>query len=187
MDGERVTNDEARVDEVKAVVEKPEAEKPASSVYDDFVEGVASREIAKAQGATPERMARVFQSSDKDGEPVIHLAGEGKVVSGIGDILERGGYNVQEWHIKRPDDVAKEGEKVRPALDSLIKSVPVPVLDNPEAFIRKALGLPVRAIEAGAEVIEQAVDKLAAEGSPFQQLGESLQNEVKGGSESGKE
>lgn len=160
MDGERVTNDEARVDEVKAVVEQPEAELPTRSVYDDFVEGVASREIAEAQGASPERMARVFEGVRADGEPVIHIAGEGKVVSKLGDILERGGYGVQEWHIKRPDDVSKEADKVRPALDSLIKSVPVPVLDNPAEFLRKALGLPLKAIEAGAEAVNEAAEAL---------------------------
>lgn len=161
MNGDEVKEQEVKAEDVaQELVEQPEAELPARSVYDDFVEGVASREIAKAQGAAPERMARVFEGVRDDGEPVIHLAGEGKVVSKLGDILERGGYGVQEWHIKRPDDVSKEAEKVRPALDSLIKSVPVPILDDPAEFLRKALGLPLKAIEAGAEAVNEAAEAL---------------------------
>ncbi|MBA7576646.1 hypothetical protein ES708_18487 [subsurface metagenome] len=171
MDGERIIDDyEAKVaadkarvdevvDEVKAVVEQPEAEVPVKSVYDDFVEGVATREIAKAHGAKAEA-ARVFETRGDDGEPVVNIAGEGKVVSAIGDILERGGYNVQEWHIKRPDDVSREAEKVRPALDDLIKSVPIPILENPGEFIRKAIGLPLKAITAGGEAIDEAAGKI---------------------------
>lgn len=144
----------------KEVVGKPAVEKRAKTTYDDFVEGIASREIALAQGAKPERVARVFEGANADGEPVIHLAGEGEVVSKIGDILERGGYRVQEWHIKRPDDVSKEAEKVRPALDSLIKSIPTPILDNPAEFLRKALGLPMRALEAGIGAIDLGAEKI---------------------------
>lgn len=156
--------------EVKAVVEQPEAELPVKSSYDDFVEGVATREIALAQGAKPEAVARVFQGADKDGEPVVHIAGEGKVVSDIGDILERGGYRVQEWHIKRPDDVAREAEKVRPALAELIKNMP-PAIGKPEDIIKEAKGLPL--VEAPAssevEVVEAA-----------KELGEALEGFVPG-------
>ncbi|MBA7528825.1 hypothetical protein ES705_21015 [subsurface metagenome] len=182
MDGK----DKVEVEEVKAVVEKTETELPAKSDYDDFVEGVASREIALAQGGSPERIARVFQGVRADGEPVIHLAGDGQVVSHIGDILERGGYGVQEWHIKRPDDVSKEAEKVRPALDRLLKSVPVPILDDPGDFIRKAIGLPVKAIKAGSEAIDDAaakIDEVAEElGSAIKDFepGKNTQEELEG-------
>ena len=121
---------------------------------------MATRDIALAQGAKPGTTARVFETVGEDGEPTVNIAGEGKVVSGIGDILERGGYRVQEWHIKRPGDEVKEADKVRPALDELLKSVPTPILDEPGEFIRKALGLPLKAIAAASEVVDEAAEAL---------------------------
>lgn len=171
MADERVTDDEVKGQEVKPdsisklegvnLSYKPEADElSVKSPYDDFVEAVFTREIAKLEGAKPERIARVFQTIE-DGDRMIHIAGEAEVVSDIADTMERGGYRVREWHIKRPADVSQEGEKVRPALDALLKSVPVPVLDNPAEFLRKALGLPFKAIDAGSEAIEAASGKIA--------------------------
>jgi len=98
----------------------------------------------------------------RQGEPTVHLAGEGKVVSGIGDILERGGYRVQEWHIKRPGDVSKEAEKVRPALTELLKSMP-PAIGTPEDILREAKMLP------------EAEKPALTEGEAAKELGEALE------------
>lgn len=160
MDGEELTEQEAKYQEAKELATQPEPELPGKAVYADFIEGVATRDIALAHGAKPGATARVFETVGEDGEPTVNIAGEGKVVSGIGDILERGGYRVQEWHIKRPGDEVKEADKVRPALDELLKSVPTPILDSPGEFIRKALGLPVKAVAAGSEAIDEAASQI---------------------------
>jgi hypothetical protein len=122
--------------------------------YDDFVEGVASRDIALAQGAKVEDVARIFQTEDIDGSRTVHIAGEGRVVHHLGDTLERGGYHVQEWHIKRPADVAKEKEKVGPALRDLLESLPVPIKDTLPEFLGKLVGLPFKAGDAVKELAE---------------------------------
>ncbi len=164
MGDERVTDDEVKEQEVEPEVVaqelvKPEVELSVKTPYDDFVEAVFTREIAKLEGAKPERIARVFQTIE-DGDRMVHIAGEAEVVSDIADTMERGGYRVREWHIKRPADVSQEAEKIRPALDNLIKSVPVPVLDNPAEFLRKTLGLPFKAIGAGLEAVDEAAAKV---------------------------
>ncbi|MBA7654609.1 hypothetical protein ES703_62491 [subsurface metagenome] len=173
MDGEAVKEQEVKAPVVEPKPEpKPEPAPPVKSSYDDFVEGVATREIALAQGAKPERVARVFQGADKDGEPVVHIAGEDKVVSDIGDILERGGYRVQEWHIKRPDDVAREAEKVRPALAELIKNMP-PTIGTPEDIIKEAKGLPLVEAPASSEVEAPASSEVEV-AEAAKELGEAL-------------
>ena len=94
-------------------------------VYDDFVEGVATRDIAKREGVDASGIARIFQVVDKNGERSIHLVGHRDVVSGIGDTMERGGYRVREWHIKRPEDRALEVERITPDMERLLASAPV--------------------------------------------------------------
>ncbi|MBA7552590.1 hypothetical protein ES705_45159 [subsurface metagenome] len=38
--------------------------------------------------------------------------------------------------------------------------MPTPILDEPGEFIRKALGLPLKAIAAGSEAIDEAAEAL---------------------------
>ncbi len=74
--------------------------------------------------------------------------GRKDIVGELGDVMERGGYRVREWHVRRPDDSIIEGEKVRPALEELLGSIPVPILGNPKEFLEKALKLPLKGVEA---------------------------------------
>jgi hypothetical protein len=126
------------------------------TLYDDFVEGVATRDIAKAHGV--EKTAKVFKQVDKDGD-VIHICGDKNVVSDIGNTLEKGGYRVKEWHIKRPADPEKEAEKVGPALEELGRSLPtkglVARLHRGLEEARERLGLP-------STIFDRAVGRLVS-------------------------
>jgi hypothetical protein len=101
---------------------------PVRSYYDDFVEGVATRQIARGEGADVGKTARVFQTEDDDGAKTVHLVGRSDIVSGLGDVMERGGYRVREWHVRRPEEAGREAEKVLPALRELVRSVPEQML-----------------------------------------------------------
>lgn len=118
-----------------------EGEERKPSIYDEFVEGVATRDIARGHGVDPMATARVFKQVDENGE-VIHLAGRKDVVEGIADTLEKGGYKVKEWHIKRPKEPEKELERVAPEMEMLFKESPAQVLDRLAEGLRSRLGLP---------------------------------------------
>lgn len=158
MDGEK--KQEVQIDEVgeltkEVVVKKKSGLPPVRSTYDDFVEGVATREIAKSEGVEPGKDARVFQTEDSNGGKTVHLVGRSDIVSELGDTMERGGYRVREWHIRRPVEPGREAEKVLPALEELVKGIPAPILGKPEEFLGKALGLPLKALSPG-EVADEA-------------------------------
>ncbi|MBT9166320.1 MAG: hypothetical protein DDT25_01004 [Chloroflexi bacterium] len=132
------------VELVKELVVEPGGLPPVRSSYDDFVEGVATRDIAKREGIDSGKSARVFKTEDSNGDSTVHLVGRKDIVDELGDVMERGGYRVREWHVRRPNDPVVEGERIRPALEELVRSIPVPILNNPIEFINKALGLPLK-------------------------------------------
>jgi hypothetical protein len=149
------------------------------SVYGDFILGVATREIAKAHNVDPFRTARIFRSGGAGGEEV-HLVGEGSVVKELADVLERGGYRVKEWHVRRPADPVKEAERVRPALRELLEGLPVPLRDSLPEFLGKLAVLPQK---AGAAV-QEALQEVAEAIQPFQP-GPATKEELKKGGEGG--
>jgi hypothetical protein len=138
------------------------------SVYGDFVLGVATREIAKAHNVDPFRTARIFKSGGA-GEEEVHLVGEGSVVKELADVLERGGYRVKEWHVRRPADLVKEAERVRPALRELLEGLPVPLRDSLPEFLGKLAVLPQKAGAAAQEAVQEVVERLV--GRPAQPQG----------------
>jgi len=159
--------------------------------YNHFVESVVSRDIAKIQEVDPGRVAHIFRKDSAEGVEV-NIVGSEEVVKPIGDVLEMGGYKVREWHIKRAEDPKVEAEKVRGEATELVRQMAgYRVLSGAEAVrLLAELGeaKPEELLESKADIeaVKKEVDKLAAEGSPFQKLGEDLNKQIEGGSEDGK-
>lgn len=129
--------------------------------YDDFVEGVAARDIARQVGGGSGEMARIFDRQGDDGNE-LHIVGEKGTVDRLGGILERGGYKVSEWHVRRPADPQREAERVGPELEKLVDSTPPSILPKLGAAIERAreqAGLPRSEfisgiLEAGDRVVD---------------------------------
>ncbi|GAJ03653.1 unnamed protein product, partial [marine sediment metagenome] len=155
--GERIVDEGAveRVREVfdmeKGLVPTEGAKLPAPWRYQHFVEGCAAEDIASKVGADPSRMARVFfkeveGTKDIAHQDQVHVIGSPEVVKEVADGLRSPDRELHTWYIGQAETVEEERAVVKPALEELVRSIPVPILDNPAEFLRKALGLPFKAI-----------------------------------------
>ncbi len=94
-------------------------------------------------------MARVFFKKDVEkGRDQVHVVGRPDVVREISDGLESPQRELHTWYIGQLETVDEEREAVLPALEELVRSVPVPIIGDHRAFVEEALGLPLKAGEA---------------------------------------
>lgn len=145
----------------KALV--PERERaPVPWRYRHFIEGVAAEKIAEQAGADPSRMARVFAKKGAEGgKDQVHLVGSPDVVKEVADGLESPRRELHTWYIGEAETPEEERAAVRPALEELARSIPVPIIDNPREFLEKAFRLPLKAAvttEEAAKELGQALE-----------------------------
>ncbi|MBA7612576.1 hypothetical protein ES703_19812 [subsurface metagenome] len=160
----RVESTREEFDLEKGVVPKEEGERlPAPWRYRHFVEGVAAEDIARSKvGADPSRMARVFYKKDQEGgTDQVHVVGSPDVVKEVAEGLESSNRELHTWYVGEAETVEEERAAVRPALEELARSIPVPIIQNPREFLERAFKLPLRAIRAsdeGIKELEQALE-----------------------------
>lgn len=135
-----------------------EEKKPVPWRYRHFVEGVAAEQIAKERGVDPSRMARVFKKDvPEKGIAEIHLVGDVEVVDEVAKGLAHPKRELHKWYIGESEDIEAEREAVLPALEDLFRSIPVPILDDPLTFIKKARQLPLKIEKAVVEGLDEAL------------------------------
>ncbi len=153
--------------------------------YDRLVEDAIAEKVSDDEGLPKDMTARVVVGKAPDGVPQLHIFGRNpEAVDVVADGIRSRDREVYRRYIGRKVSPEEEAATIRPMLTDIIKNMPA-TIGSPEDIVKEAKGLPLVERPALGEGLEQAVDKLAAEGSPFQKLGEDLQNEVKGGSEDG--
>lgn len=112
-----------------------------------FVNGVVTRDIAIREGVDTSKVAHIFHKEGEGGNE-IHITGDASVVEPIGDVLEKGGFQVKEWHTTRPPL-----EKVKPELRELIDAI---AHSAAAEVLRDAGYLPAgELLEEGARVIHE--------------------------------
>ncbi|MBA7664136.1 hypothetical protein ES703_72189 [subsurface metagenome] len=148
------------VEEGKGLV--PDEERlPAPWRYRHFIEGVATEDIVKKVGADPTRVARVFYKHEAEGgKDQVHIVGSPDVVKEVADGLESPKRELHTWYIGEAETVEEERAAVAPALEELVRSIPVPIIQNPKEFIARAFRLPLIAPVSSEEAAKQLGEAL---------------------------
>ncbi len=149
---------------------------PAPWRYRHFIEGVATEDIVKKVGADPTRVARVFykHSEAEGGKDQVHIVGSPDVVKEVADGLESPKRELHTWYIGEAETVEEERAAVAPALEELVRSIPVPIIQNPKEFIARAFKLPLIAPVTSEEAAKQIGEALK-EFSPGKQTREEIE------------
>ncbi len=142
-------------EEQKGLVPEEER-KPVPWRYRHFIEGVAAEDIARKAGADPSRMARIFAKRETEsGKDQVHIVGSPDIVKEVADGLESPKRELHTWYVGEAETVEEERAAVTPALEELVRSIPVPIIQNPREFIERAFALPLKAPMTSEEAAKE--------------------------------